>query len=146
MAADGVRVVAAERLEVGECPVFDPAAGTLFAVDIPNGRLWRWDVRDRASDSLDIGEPLGSVALVEGGGFLLATRSGVHVLDDWNGRPRLLCELEPDLPTQCNDGKCAIQCDGQLEPSRFNATAHGPACLGDRFLYGRCSRAGLHCR
>jgi sugar lactone lactonase YvrE len=106
MAADGVRVVAAERLEVGECPVFDPAVGTLFAVDIPNGRLWRWDVRDGASDSLDIGEPLGSVALVEGGGFLLATRSGVHVLDDWTGRPRLLCELEPDLPTQCNDGKC----------------------------------------
>jgi sugar lactone lactonase YvrE len=101
-----VHVIAAERMEVGECPVFDPAGDTLYAVDIPNGRLWRWDLGTGAGDSLDVGEPLGSVALVEGGGLLLATRTGVLVLDDWNGRPRLLCKLEPDLPTQCNDGKC----------------------------------------
>jgi sugar lactone lactonase YvrE len=105
-APDAVRIFAAERLDVGECPLIDPDVDALFAVDIPNGRMWRWDLGDGRSDSLDVGEPLGSIALVDGGGFLLATRTGVLVLDNWNGRPRLLCELEPELPTQCNDGRC----------------------------------------
>jgi L-arabinonolactonase len=99
-------VVALPRAEVGECPLFDPATGVLYGVDIPRGRLWRWDTGDNRFDYRDFGEPLGSLALVDGGGYLLATRSGVHTLAEWDAQPQLLCPLEPNRPTQCNDGKC----------------------------------------
>ncbi|RIQ22846.1 SMP-30/gluconolactonase/LRE family protein [Jiangella rhizosphaerae] len=92
--------------EVGEGPVYDTVTDTLYWVDIPAGHLWRWSRADRSMDYLSVGEPLGSVALIEGGGFLLATRRGVVVLPSWTDLPRLWQPVEPDLATQFNDGKC----------------------------------------
>lgn len=92
--------------EVGEGPVYDFASGTLFWVDIPRGRLWRWSHASGTASFRDVGEPLGSVALIDGGGFLLAGRSGVSVLPSWTGVPSLWRPVEAGLATQFNDGKC----------------------------------------
>ncbi|MFC0530315.1 SMP-30/gluconolactonase/LRE family protein [Phytohabitans kaempferiae] len=101
------------RAEVGEGPLYDAARHLLYWVDIPRGRLWRSDLATGEVTSRDIGEPLGSVALVEGGALLLATRSGIRVLPRWpdgtTGEPALWRAVEPDLPTQFNDGKCDAQ-------------------------------------
>ncbi|PZF82956.1 SMP-30/gluconolactonase/LRE family protein [Jiangella anatolica] len=116
------------RAEVGEGPVYDPGSAALYWVDIPAGRLWRWDRGSREVSYRDIGEPLGSVALIEGGGFLLAARSGILVLPGWHDAPALWQPLEPDRATQCNDGKC--------DPAgRFvvGTAAHDPRLTGTLF-------------
>lgn len=109
--------------EVGESPVYDPVSESLYWVDIPVGHLWRWSRADGSMAYRSIGEPLGSLALVEGGGFLLATRRGVVVLPSWTDLPRLWRPVEPDLATQFNDGKCDAK-------GRFIA---GTAALDPRF-------------
>ncbi|WP_083459899.1 SMP-30/gluconolactonase/LRE family protein [Jiangella muralis] len=97
------------RAEVGEGPVYDEANDSLYWVDIPAGHLWRWSRSDRSMAYQSIGEALGSVALIDGGGFLLATRRGVLIQPSWADLPRLWLPIEPDLATQFNDGKCDPQ-------------------------------------
>lgn len=94
------------RSDVGEGPVYDTATDTLYWVDIPAGHLWRWDRTSRDVAYRQIGEPLGSMALIEGGGYLLASRRGLLVLPGWNDLPVLWQQVEPERATQFNDGKC----------------------------------------
>ncbi|SDU63521.1 SMP-30/gluconolactonase/LRE family protein [Jiangella alkaliphila] len=94
------------QAEVGEGPLYDAHAETLYWVDIPAGHLWRWSRAERSMVYQAIGEPLGSVALIEGGGLLLATRRGILVQPTWSDLPRLWSAVETDLATQFNDGKC----------------------------------------
>lgn len=100
------RTLVSCRAEVGEGPTYDARTNTLLWVDIPRGRLWRWEAAGGRVEFRDIGEPIGSVALIEGGGFLLATRSGLLLLRGWDDTPAMWHRVEPDLPTQFNDGKC----------------------------------------
>lgn len=109
LAMNGVissRVLVRCRAEVGEGPVYDPVSSMLFWVDIPRGRLWRWNRRNGSASYRDVGEPLGSVALIDGGGILLAGRSGISVLPSWNGVRSPWRPVEAGLSTQFNDGKC----------------------------------------
>lgn len=103
------RLLVACKADVGEGPVYDHSGDALFWVDIPAGHLWRWDRKSGDVAFREVGEPLGSVALIEGGGFLLATRSGVQILPHWSATPALWQPVEPDLATQFNDGKCDPQ-------------------------------------
>lgn len=102
----GPSALVSGQAQVGEGPVYDPGTNMLFWVDIPLGRLWRCDLVTREVLSREVGEPLGCVALVEGGGFLLAARHGILFLPHWTAVPRLWLEVETCLPTQFNDGKC----------------------------------------
>lgn len=90
---------------VGECPLYHVADDVLYAVDIPAGRLWRCPLTGSA-EHIDVGEPLGCVAIDADGGFLLGTRTGVATLASWHATPQPWLTLEPELPTQCNDGRC----------------------------------------
>lgn len=94
------------RADVGESPLYDPVTDALLWVDIPAGRIWRYALPHGPASSREVGEPVGSIALVEGGGLLLAAKRGVLVLSRWDGVPVLWRAVEPDLPTQLNDGKC----------------------------------------
>lgn len=101
-----VQHLVACRAEVAEGPIYDTRSCTLFWVDIPAGHLWQYELPTGKSLFRKIGQPLGSIALIEGGGFLLAAEMGLLVLPDWAGTPQLWQSVEPELPTQFNDGKC----------------------------------------
>ncbi|WP_116950172.1 SMP-30/gluconolactonase/LRE family protein [Jiangella endophytica] len=113
------------RADVGEGPVYDPASDTLYWVDAPAGHLWRWDHASRDVAYREIGETLGSMALIDGGGFLLAARRGVLVLPGWNGLPSLWRQVEPDHATRFNDGRCDP--DGRFVAG---TAAHDPRFTG----------------
>jgi L-arabinonolactonase len=91
--------------QVAESPVYDPDSRTLYWVDIPDGRLWRQRESEPPA-SRQVCRTLGCVALVEGGGFLLATDAGIDLLGSWGGVPWNWLEVERDQPTEFNDGKC----------------------------------------
>ena len=104
--ADKVDLVLDARAELGEGPIWDPDAGQLVWVDIQAGRLHRTDPSTGADSTLEVGRPVGSVALRRRGGLVLATDDGFRLLDPGSTTTRLLTPVEADRPlTRMNDGK-----------------------------------------
>jgi sugar lactone lactonase YvrE len=95
------------RARLGEGPVWDPREGVLYWVDIRAPALHRFDPASRSTRTWPMPEAIGSVALREAGGVLVALRSGLHVLDLDGGGLALVCAPEPDRPdNRLNDGRC----------------------------------------
>lgn len=95
------------RTTLGEAPMWDEREKVLYWVDIPNGLLFRYDPATQRNDSFEIGQPIGSVALRERGGLVLAVRSGFIAFDPQSGKLERLATVEGDRPNnRFNDGKC----------------------------------------
>jgi sugar lactone lactonase YvrE len=92
--------------EIGEGPIWDVDARELLWVDIPPGLLHRFKPEAGRDRSLDVGQPLGAVALRADGGLVLAVRDGFAVLVE-DGNLRMLAEVETEKTgTRMNDGAC----------------------------------------
>lgn len=95
------------RLELGEGPAWDAAAGVLYFVDIYAGDLHAFDPVSGARRTVNLGEPVGCVAPAQTGGLILALRSGIWMFDPTTAARKRLCQPEPALPSnRFNDGKC----------------------------------------
>ena len=106
-----IELVVDARYELGEGPVWDPVDGVLFWVNSLDPRLGpsvnRYDPRDRAVKAWPLPHDIGSMALRERGGAVLALRNGFHTFDFDSGQCELIVEVEADQPrTRLNDGKC----------------------------------------
>ncbi len=95
----------AERL--GEGPLWDPGEERLYWIDSYGPALHRADLSGGDRRTWPLPEPVGSFALRERGGAVLALRSGFHALDFETGEvTRLVDPLQPgDLTARLNDGK-----------------------------------------
>ena len=103
------------RNATGESPVWHCAEQALYWVDIPERKLWKWDVASGASHSWTAPEMLACIALrADGKGWLAGMESGIFSL--------------------------APQADGSLDCTRLTAVDH--ALAGMRFNDGRCDRQG----
>ena len=95
------------RAELGERPVWDPAAGCLIWVDIRAGRLHRYTPGGADEVYLDAGVPLGAAAPRRGGGYVLAAADGFRFADAAGrlaGGPLRPPGMGADL--RFNDGAC----------------------------------------
>lgn len=95
-------------LPMGECPVWDAPTNTLLWLEVPIGRIRRFDVHSQTvdPDSTGVAEPICSFAPRQAGGFVLALHKAFAVLED-DGEFRVLAEVEPDkMGNRLNDGKC----------------------------------------
>ncbi len=92
---------------LGEVPIWCPIDQALYWIDVfkpainrlvpATGQLTRWTPPEK----------LGSFALRERGGLLLAARSGLAFYDPVGGDFESVLDPEPDLPDNLlNDGKC----------------------------------------
>ena len=91
---------------VGEGPVWDVAEQALYFVDIVGRQLHRYDPLGGATTSWTAPAVIGSIALREGGGALLALPDGVYTLDfDSGGITPLALPGVRDPRIQFNDGK-----------------------------------------
>jgi sugar lactone lactonase YvrE len=92
--------------DLGEGPTWDAAQGCLVWVDIMAGALHLTEASGATRRTHTVGEHLGAALPAEGGGWLLATRSGFSTLSDGGDlRPLLPVHGErPDL--RFNDAKC----------------------------------------
>lgn len=92
---------------MGEGPVWDDELRELIWVDILAGRVWRLDPATGAARALELGVPVGSVALREAGGLVLAVEYGFALLDDGADSIYSVAPVEEDHPgNRMNDGKC----------------------------------------
>jgi len=91
---------------VGEGPVWDVAEQALYYIDILHKRVFRWNPTTGDLKSWGVPDTIGSMALRESGGAVLALASGVHTLDFATGAVEPLALLDPPQPeVQLADGK-----------------------------------------
>ena len=94
------------RRSVGEGPVWDVAEHALYYIDILEKKVFRWDPASGDHRSWDVPDIIGSMALREEGGAIVALGDGIHMLDFDSGETTPLALLDPANPEiQLADGK-----------------------------------------
>ena len=94
------------KCKVGEGPVWDVAEQSLYYIDIVAKKVFRWDPANGDLAQWDVPDIVGSMALREQGGAIVALGSGVHTLDFASGAVEPLALLDPPDPeVQLADGK-----------------------------------------
>lgn len=94
------------RCSVGEGPVWDVAEQAMYYIDILAQKVFRWDQATGAHRAWDVPDMIGSMALREGGGAIVALVTGIHTLDFGTGAVAPLALMEPaDDRIQLADGK-----------------------------------------
>ena len=94
------------RRSVGEGPVWDEAEQALYSIDILEKRVLRWAPASRAERSWELPAMIGSMALRESGGAIVALPDGVHALDLETGAVTPFAMFDPPDPAiQLADGK-----------------------------------------
>jgi sugar lactone lactonase YvrE len=102
-----IACVAPAACLLGEGPVWDADSGCLYWVDIKAPALYRYRPAGGEVRRWSLPEPVGAAALREGGGLLLALRTGFAFFDPQTGDLERLFDPEPQSPqNRLNDGKC----------------------------------------
>lgn len=98
--------VETQRCVIGEGPVWDVAEQALYFIDILGKKVLRFDPASGETRDWAVPEVIGSMALREGGGALVALATGVHTLDFDSGACAMLA-TSSDLNemVQLADGK-----------------------------------------
>lgn len=92
------------KCKVGEGPVWDVAEQALYFIDIVAQAVFRWDPDSGDLQRWGLPDMVGSMALREGGGAIVALASGVHSLDFATGDVAPIA-ANPDAGVQLADGK-----------------------------------------
>ena len=96
----------AEPDSLGEGPLWDVAEERLYWIDSYGPAVHRADLKGGDRKTWKLPEPIGSMALRETGGAVLALRSGFHFLDFASGAVTRINETQPgELRPRLNDGK-----------------------------------------
>jgi L-arabinonolactonase len=95
------------RCTLGEGATWCAKSGRFYWVDIEGAKLWRYDPRDQSSTSFDMPERLATFALcADPHTLLLGLASRLAWFDLSSGAITTIMEVEADLPTRVNDGRC----------------------------------------
>jgi L-arabinonolactonase len=98
------------RNTLGECATWCARSGRLYWTDIEGACLSRYDPRDGSHLTWEMPERLGSFALCEDEGtLLLGLASRLAFFDLETGELEPIVDIEPDLNTRVNDGRCDRQ-------------------------------------
>lgn len=91
---------------IGEGPVWDVQEQRLYWIDVEGCRVFRCTADGRELRGWDMPEPVGSLAMRQGGGAVVALASGFYFLDFDTGDTQLIATTAVDTPhTRLNDGK-----------------------------------------
>jgi len=97
-----------EGLQAAESPFWDAVSGCVWLVDMLAPALIRVDPQSDATRIWPMPETIGSFALCEGGGAIVALRSGVFLYDFETERLTLIARPEAARPeNRLNDGKAS---------------------------------------
>ena len=94
--------------QLGETPLWCPRSRKLWWIDIERPRLQSFDPSTGRQETFPFPSTfLGSLALHEAGGFLLALDNTLTRFDPQTGRLTPVVEVEPvSAGTRLNDGRC----------------------------------------
>jgi sugar lactone lactonase YvrE len=93
------------KAELGEGPIWDDRRQRLLFVDIMRGHIHEFDPATGSDRVVNVGRPVGSVALCQRGDWIAATSLGFFRINPETGRQSHLASVEADDPdTRMNDG------------------------------------------
>jgi len=96
-------VIADFGCEIGENPLWHPVEQRLYWIDIPTGRLFRYDPQTEQHEQFHLGEPCGGFTFQRDGGLLLfMTRGAVKTWKDGETQP-VIAEIAEERDTRFND-------------------------------------------
>lgn len=105
-----IRRVGETRDRLGEGPLWDVAEQALYWLDSRGPTVHRLDPKTGSREDWQVPSTVGSMALREKGGAVLAMEDGFHFLDFATGKTEQIVDPEPDRPgNRLNDGKCDRQ-------------------------------------
>ena len=94
------------QCELGESPVWDQDNDRLLLVDIDGHAIHALDPSSGASCGWPMSRPVAALGLSSAGLWIVALSDGVFTFDPEKNRLELLCQPEPQSPTnRLNDGK-----------------------------------------
>ena len=94
------------KASLGEGPLWDPVGERLYWIDSLAPAIHVCDAGGGARRTWPLPEPIGSMALRERGGAVLALKSGYHFFDFESGEATKIVEPDPGKPRlRMNDGK-----------------------------------------
>lgn len=94
------------QAELGEAPLWDPATGTLWCIDIIRCRLIAYDWESQITTEWPLPSLGGGLALTADGRLLVATQTGLFFFDRPSGDYAFFVDPEPDVPiNRLNEGK-----------------------------------------
>ncbi|WP_061151415.1 SMP-30/gluconolactonase/LRE family protein [Caballeronia arvi] len=95
------------RCTLGEGATWCAASGQFWWTDIEGKKLWRHDPRDGSTGSFDMPERLACFSTCADARFLLlGLASRLAFYEIATGKIDTIMEVEADLPTRLNDGRC----------------------------------------
>ncbi|MBO0904816.1 SMP-30/gluconolactonase/LRE family protein [Jiella sp. MQZ13P-4] len=101
-----IELLTDQRDSLGEGPLWDVAEQRLYWIDSYAPAVYSCDASGGERRSWRVPEPIGSLALREKGGAIVALRSGFFTLDFDTGAVARLAETQPGaLRPRLNDGK-----------------------------------------
>ncbi len=113
------------KTTIGEGPVWDVQDQRLYWIDVVGCRVFRCTAEGREVRAWDLPEPVGSVALRQGGGAVVSLATGFHFLDFETGDTQFIVNPEPDRPNnRLNDGK--VDARGRFIVGSMDAQVAGP--------------------
>ncbi len=94
------------QAELGEAPLWDPATGTFWFIDIVRCRLIACEWATRQTTEWPLPALGGGLALTRSGRLLVATQTGLFWFDRAMGEFEFFVDPEPDVPiNRLNEGK-----------------------------------------
>jgi L-arabinonolactonase len=95
------------RNRLGEGPVWSAAEQALYWVDIVASAIHRFEPSSGQHRTWPVPEHVGSIALRERGGLVIALKSGFATFDPATGQVEMINACEAHLPeNRFNDGRC----------------------------------------
>lgn len=100
-------VVTDIRCTLGEGPVWDPISQCIVWLDIDKGVIHQYSERGKKLESMQVGQKVGAIAQVSGGGFIAALKHGFAFMDQSCQSVEIIEDPEMHLANnRFNDGKC----------------------------------------
>jgi len=114
------------RASLGECPVWSAREQALYWVDINEPALHRFDPQRGVDTAMPMPAAIGSFALREKGGFVLALRNGIFLADQEGRIERKVADAPYDTHHhRFNDGRCDAR--GRFLVGTMNENRDGPS-------------------
>ncbi|XP_073470696.1 regucalcin isoform X1 [Aquarana catesbeiana] len=106
MSSIKIECVVTEKYKIGESPVWEDKEGVLVYVDITGQKVCRWNPNTKVIQTVNLKEPVGSVALRKSGGYVIATGTTFAALNWEDQSVTTLARVDEDKPNnRFNDGK-----------------------------------------
>lgn len=119
------------RNKLGEGPVWSSEEQKLYWVDIRDHSYSRYDPISGNSETFNVGEPIGVLALREKGGLVMATKQGFAFWNEQEQKLDFIARPDADRPyMRFNDG--AVDCRGRFWAGTMS---EGPDAQPEGTLY-----------